>query len=120
MYKFSLKQIIVIIALITAETIAQSCLNNGVTEQFKFVSKNVSIVAGMISYSFIAYIYYLLIQTITRDNKGKNALNIANSIWNVGIQVSIAVISWAAFGQNMTKKNWIGIVLMSLGLTLVI
>lgn len=120
MYKFSLKQIIIILTLITSETIAQSFLNNGVTEHFKFLSKNVSIFAGIISYGIVAYIYYLLIQSITKDNKGVNALNIANTIWNVGIQISIAIISWAVFGQSMTIKNWIGIILMSLGLTLVI
>ena len=119
MYKFSLKQIVVIIALITAESIAQSCIENGVTDKYKFLSKNASILAGMITYSFVAYIYYLLIKTITRDNKGENALNIANSIWNVGIQISIAVISWAVFNQSMTIKNWLGLALMSLGLTLV-
>ena len=120
MYNFSLKQIVVIIALISGESIAQSCLNNGVTQQYEFLSKNTSIIAGMAIYSLVAFIYYTLIKTITEDNEGKNALNIANSIWDIGIQVSMALISWAVFNGKMTTKNWIGTALMSLGLLLVI
>ena len=120
MYKFSLKQIVVIIALIASETLAQSFLNNGVTEQFKFLSKNTSIAAGMISYSLVAFVYYLLIKTIKEANEGNNAMNIANSIWNAGIQVSIALVSWAIFGEKMSAKNWFGIFLMVTGLMLVI
>ena len=120
MYKFSLKQITVLLALVGSETIAQTFINNGVTSQFKFLSKNTSIVAGMISYSIVAFIYYKLIKTIKEDDTGSNALNIANSIWDAGIQVSIALISWAVFGEKMTAMNWLGIFLMTVGLLLVL
>ena len=120
MYKFSLKQISVLLALVASETVAQSFINNGVTAQFKFLSKNASIVAGMISYSIVAFIYYKLIKVIKEDDSGSNALNIANSIWDAGIQVSIALISWAVFGEKMSAKNWLGIFLMTVGLLLVI
>ena len=62
MYKFSLKQITVILALVASETVAQSFINNGVTSQFKFVSKNISIIAGMIGYSIVGFLYYKLIK----------------------------------------------------------
>tara|TARA_B100000902_G_scaffold328104_1_gene324008 strand:- start:460 stop:822 length:363 start_codon:yes stop_codon:yes gene_type:complete len=120
MYKFSLKQITVILALIASETIAQSFINNGITGQFNFISKNTSIVAGMISNSIVALIYYMLIKTIKEDDKRDNALNAANSILNVGIQISIAVVSWAVFGEKMTIQNWLGVILMVLGLTLIL
>ena len=120
MYKFSLKQITVILALVASETVAQSFINNGVTSQFKFLSKNISIIAGMIGYSIVGFLYYKLIKAIKDDDSGSNALNIGNSIWNAGTQITVALVSFVVFGENMSAKNWLGNILMAIGLILVL
>lgn len=113
-----IEQSIIIIVLVFAESLAQTSLNNGVTHKYKFFSKQIFVLIGMVAYSIVGYIYYRFLRSLTND-KVDNALNTANSIWNVGIQVSIAIISWAVFGSKMTLLNWFGILLMSIGLLLV-
>ena len=120
MYKFSLKQISVLLALVASETVAQSFINNGVTEQFKFLSKNNSIIAGLIGYTIVGFLYYKLIKAIKEDDSGSNALNIGNSIWNAGTQITVALVSLLVFGENMSARNWMGTVFMVVGLLLVI
>jgi uncharacterized membrane protein len=120
MYKFGMSQIVTIVALITAETVAQSFLNNGVNGKFKEVPKNISVIFGMILYGVVAYLYYMLLNSLSNDGESGNALNTANSIWNAGIQVTIALVSWIIFKEKMTLMNWLGTLLMTIGLLLVI
>jgi multidrug transporter EmrE-like cation transporter len=120
MYKFGISEIVIIIALVSTETMAQSCLNNGVNGKFKQVPKNISVILGMILYSVVAFIYYRLLTSLSTDGEAGNALNTANSIWNAGIQISIALVSWLVFKEKMTLMNWIGTVLMAMGLLMVI
>ena len=114
------EQTSVIILLICCESLAQTCLNNGVIHKYKFLSKRSFVAIGMVAYALVGYIYFRYLKALSSDKNVTNALNTANSIWNAGIQITIALISWAIFGSKMTLLNWLGIGLMSLGLMLVV
>ena len=113
-------QTLIIIILICCESLAQTCLNNGVTHKYKFLSKETFVVIGMIAYAVVGYVYYRYLKALSTDKNVTNALNTANSIWNAGIQITIALISWAVFGSKITLINWLGIGLMSIGLLMVV
>ena len=120
MSELLISQAIILIILVCCESLAQTCLNNGVAHKYKFLSKKAFVVIGMIAYSLVGYIYYRYLFSLSNDKNIANALNTANSFWNAGIQIAISIISWAVFGSKMTLTNWLGTGLMTVGLLLVV
>jgi len=115
-----IKEAFLLILLLAAESSAQTLLNSSVQKDniyLKMLSSNQALIAGMICYSIVGYIYSRVLFELRKNPKG---LNVANSLWNAGIQICIAVIGASFFKEKITALNWVGNILMACGLLLVI
>ena len=117
---FSLKNIFLLLTLLACETSAQTLLNSSIPGKghyIKFLSENQCLILGMIFYSIVGFVYSRVLYSLRKNSK---SLNIANSLWNAGIQICIALVAVLFFKEKITFKNWIGNGLMAIGLLLVI
>jgi multidrug transporter EmrE-like cation transporter len=117
---FSLKNILLLLTLVACETSAQTLLNSSIPGKghyIKFLSENQSLIMGMIFYAIVGFVYSRVLYSLRKNSK---SLNVANSLWNAGIQISIAIIGVLFFKEKMTLKNWIGNGLMTIGLLMVV
>lgn len=112
---FTLKNILLLLTLLACETSAQTLLNSsipGKCHYIKFLSENQCLILGMIFYAIVGFVYSRVLYSLRKNDKG---LNVANSLWNAGIQICIALVGVFFFKEKMTFKNWIGNGLMALG-----
>ncbi|MDA9216555.1 hypothetical protein N9O88_01885 [bacterium] len=117
---FTFKNIFLLLILLACETSAQTLLNSSIPgkgQYIKFLSENQSLILGMIFYAIVGFVYSRVLYSLRKNDKG---LNVANSLWNAGIQICIALVGVFFFKEKITLKNWIGNGLMALGLLLVI
>lgn len=115
-----LNQALLLILLLMAESSAQTLLNTSVQKDniyLKMLTSNQALIGGMICYAVVGYIYSRVLFQLRNNPKG---LNVANSLWNAGIQICIAIIGVSLFKEKMTALNWFGNFLMAVGLLLVI
>jgi multidrug transporter EmrE-like cation transporter len=93
-----------IAGLIVAETGAQYFLQRAVKS-----SRNAHLVAGSTLYVLVALIYYYLLST-------GDPMAVANSVWNAGTEVSIALIGWFFFKQKLGTRQILGIAVTMFGI----
>lgn len=117
---FTLKNILLLLTLLVCETTAQTFLNSSIPghgHYIKFLSENQSLIMGIIFYAIVGFVYSRILYSLRKNSK---SLNVANSLWNAGIQICIALVGVLFFKEKMSLKNWIGNGLMVLGLLLII
>ena len=117
---FTFKNIFLLLTLLAFETSAQTLLNASIPGKghyLKFLSENQSLILGMIFYAIVGFVYSLVLYSLRNDSK---ALNLTNSLFNGANQICIALVGVLFFKEKMTLKNWIGNILMTIGLLMVI
>ncbi len=67
--------------------------------------------AGIVVYGLVAYIYNLILSSGVK-------LALANSVWNALSEILVAIVGWLLFGQTLTKKQILGIIIVIVGMNL--
>ena len=101
-----IKLIIILIAIIAAETVAQYFLQKHVN-----LNNKLFFVLGVILYAAVGAGYSILLR------HGKK-LAIANSLFNAGSEITVALLGFILFGQKLSYKQIIGVVLTLVGVNL--
>ena len=97
---------LVVIGLIVAESGAQYFLQRAVKG-----SRDMHLAAGSALYVLVAVLYYHLLST-------GDPMAMANSVWNAGTEVSIALVGWFFFRQKLGVRQVIGIAVTMFGIHL--
>ena len=90
--------------LILAESAAQYFLQRAVKGPTRL-----NLVAGVILYAVVAVVYYVLLRS-------GDPMALANSVWNAGTEVSIALVGWAFFSQGLTRTQVAGLAVTIAGI----
>lgn len=98
--------LILLLFIIFSETIAQYFLRVNVDS-----NNNLNLIIGMLFYCLVGYIYFLLLQN------GKK-LAIANSFWNAGTGITVALTGYLFFKETLDYIQIIGLILTIIGITL--
>ena len=97
---------ILLILIIFLETLAQYFLERKVkTKDVKYL------LSGIVAYAGVAYIYYLML-------KAGSKLAIANAFWNAGTGLTVTIVGWLMFGQKLTMRQLVGLVVTTIGITI--
>ena len=95
--------IILLIAIIAVESLAQTFLKNSIKHK-----EDIYLYIGIIIYALVGLIYgYLL--------KQGRSLALANAIWQAAILMIVSIISIVVFKEKLTSKQIIGIGLVLIG-----
>lgn len=95
-----------VIGLIVAESGAQYFLQRAVKG-----SRDTHLAVGSALYVLVAILYYFLLST-------GDPMAMANSVWNAGTEVSIALVGWFFFKQKLGPRQLLGIAVTMLGIHL--
>ena len=95
-----------VIGLIVAESGAQYFLQRAVKG-----SRDAHLAAGAALYVLVAVLYYHLLST-------GDPMAMANSVWNAGTEVSIALVGWFFFKQKLGARQLLGIAVTMFGIHL--
>ena len=98
--------IVLLIIIIVTESSAQYFLQ----ERTK-TNENVYLIVGVLLYAAVGAIYSVIL------NRGKK-LAIANSFWNAGSEITVALLGFFVFGQKLSKVQMVGIGLILIGVNL--
>jgi len=99
--------IALLISIIAVESLAQWFLQKRITKK-----NNVYLVGGVVLYGLVGIIYYWLLK------HGKK-MAVANTLWNAGTEISVAVLGFLFFKQTLTVEQIIGIILILVSMYLV-
>ena len=99
--------IVLLISIIAVESLAQWFLQKRITKK-----NDVYLVGGVVLYGLVGIIYYWLLK------HGKK-MAVANTLWNAGTEISVAVLGFLFFKQSLTVEQIIGIVLILFSMYLV-
>ena len=78
-----------LIIIICLETLAQYFLERRVkTKDVRYL------LSGIVAYAGVAYVYYLMLRS-------GNKLAVANAFWNAGTGLTVTIVGWLMFGQNL-------------------
>ncbi len=97
---------LLVIGLIAAESGAQYFLQRAVKG-----ARGTHLVAGSALYVLVAMLYYRLLAT-------GDPMATANSVWNAGTEVSIALVGWFFFKQKLGRRQIAGILVTMFGIHL--
>lgn len=100
------KLIFIFIFIILAETGAQFFLQKQITSD-----KNHFLILGVILYSIVGLGYYGIL------TYGKK-LAIANSLFNAGSEIMVALLGFAIFGQKLSYTQILGLILVIVGINM--
>ena len=92
--------IMILISLIVAETSAQYFL-----QKYIKIPKSIYFIVGIALYAVVGAIYYVL-------------LNTANSLWNAGTEISVALLGFIFFKQKLTPRQIFGLIITIIGINL--
>ena len=101
----SVTLVIIVTLLIATETTAQYFLQRHVGSCYY------CLFIGMALYALVGYLYYRLLDLGEK-------IAIANSMWNAGTEISIALIGFLIFNQRLNMKQLIGLVGVTVGIIL--
>jgi multidrug transporter EmrE-like cation transporter len=112
--QLGLFDIIILIALICTEALAETFLKNASTHKSMWILKNerLQLIIGMLCYMLVAYLFYIFL------NRFKGSFSLANIIWQVSNILLVTAISFVFFKTKMNSIQWIGYVLLIIGLVL--
>ena len=115
-----LRVMLLLATLLLCETTTQTLLNSSVPGQGHFIKRLTEtqcLILGMIGYAIVGFVYSRILNQFRKSERG---LNIANSLWNIGNQICIALVGVLFFKEKLTAINWVGNILMAIGLGLVV
>jgi multidrug transporter EmrE-like cation transporter len=98
--------IIILAFLIIAETSAQYFL-----QKYIKIPNSIYFIVGIALYAVVGAIYYVLLNT------GKH-LALANSLWNAGTEISVALLGFIFFKQKLTHRQIVGLIITIIGINL--
>ena len=101
-----IKLILLLLLIIATETGAQFFL-----QKMTKTNKKIFLLIGILLYAVVGAIYYIIL------NHG-NKLAVANSCWNAGTEITVALIGCAVFGQKLTFWQIIGLICILIGVNL--
>ena len=101
-----IRLILLLLLIIATETGAQFFL-----QKMTKTKKKVFLILGILFYAAVGAIYYAIL------NHG-NKLAVANSFWNAGTEITVALIGFLIFGQKLTFWQIIGLVCILIGVNL--
>ena len=112
--QLSIFDITILIALICTEALAETFLKNASTHKSMWFIKNekLQLLLGMLCYVVVAYLFYLFL------TKFNGSFSLANIIWQVSNILLVTAISFIFFNTKMNSVQWIGYVLLLIGLVL--
>lgn len=99
--------ILLLLAIIVVECTAQWCLQKNLLKK-----NNVYLIIGIVLYGVVGIIYYNMIK------HGKK-LAIANTLWNAGSEISVAILGFLFFNQTLNLEQIIGIIIILFAMYLV-
>lgn len=91
--------VLVLSLLILVESIAEYFINLSKTSNQLYY-----LYIGMITYVFVAYLFYLFLKLGT-------SFAVSNTIWQVSNIIILSLVSYFIFKENLTKIQWTGICL---------
>ena len=98
------KHVWIMIAIILVEAIAQSSLCRSCG-----LNGHGYTLMGVIMYALIAVLYYFYLKI------SKDKLAVAQTYWTGGSTVLVLLAGSLFFGQTLTQREWIGIVIVFIG-----
>ena len=98
--------VMLLLLIIATETGAQYFL-----QKMTKTKKNIFLIGGVLLYAAVGGIYYAIL------SHGKK-LAVANSFWNAGTEITVAIVGFALFGQTLTKEQILGLILVIVGVKL--
>ena len=98
--------IIVLFVIVGFETIAQYFLQKRVK-----IPNNIYLILGALFYIGVALGYYLILKRGVK-------MAVSDALFNAGSQLTIGLIGFFIFGQKLTYKQIIGIVMILIGVKL--
>ncbi len=112
--QLSVFDITILIALICTEALAETFLKHASTHKSIWIIKNenLQILLGMICYVIVSYLFYLFL------TRFKGSFSLANIIWQVSNILLVTAISLVFFKTKMNYIQWIGYILLIIGLVL--
>ena len=99
--------VVLLISIISVESLAQWFLQKKINKK-----NDIYLVGGVVLYGLVGIIYYWLLK------HGKK-MAVANTLWNAGTEISVAVLGFLFFKQSLTVEQIIGIVLILFSMYLV-
>lgn len=96
-----------LISIILVESLAQWFLQKRITTK-----NDIYLVGGVILYGLVGIIYYRLLK------HGKK-MAVANTLWNAGTEISVAIMGYIFFKQGLRKEQIFGIILILIAMNLV-
>lgn len=99
--------IILLITIIATESAAQWCIQKKLSDK-----KDIFLILGVLLYGIVGVIYYHILK------HGKK-LAIANTLWNAGTEITIAILGFLFFKQKLSYKQLIGIGLILISMYIV-
>ena len=99
--------VMLLTSIILVESFAQWCLQKTLKKKDKLY-----LFLGVSLYSVVGIIYYHMLK------HGKK-LAIANTLWNAGSEISIAILGYLFFKQELRKEQIFGIILIIIAMNLV-
>ena len=95
-----------LIIIICLETLAQYFLERRVkTKEVRYL------LSGIVAYAGVAYVYYLMLRSGSK-------LAVANAFWNAGTGLTVTIIGWLMFGQKLTMRQVLGLIITTIGITI--
>mgnify|MGYP001259790422 CR=1 FL=1 len=107
-YKMELHLILLIVAISAGEALAQYFLQKNSDTKG---NTPMYLAAGIVVYGLVAYIYNLILSSGVK-------LALANSVWNALSEILVAIVGWLLFGQTLTKKQILGVIIVIVGMNL--
>ena len=98
--------VMLLLLIIATETGAQYFL-----QKMTKTKKKIFLIGGVLLYAAVGGIYYAIL------SQGKK-LAVANSFWNAGTEITVAIVGFALFGQTLTKEQILGLILVIVGVKL--
>ena len=97
--------IFLLLLIILSEASAQYFLQKHATSP----TQTQNLALGMTLYARIGYLYFKLLRS------GKQSLTLANTLWNIGSTILIALVGYFFFQQILNKTQLLGIILVLVG-----
>ena len=95
------------IAILLAVIIAVEAIAQLLLDKATYTKNHLYLIAGIIGYNVVAYIYYLLLL--------KGNLGIANAVWNAVSTLVVALLGFLLFTEKMSKMAIFGMIITIIG-----
>jgi len=96
----------IVLAIIIMETIAQCSLQKFIQDK-----NSIYLLIGLICYNILALLFCSLLQL-------EKSMNFCNSLWNAGTGITVAIMGYLLFNQQISKLQLFGILLSIIGIYL--